>query len=59
MFRFSIAFVATLAVVGATAISISPASAISGSKYDQCMAKCMKESPKGSRCSAYCDQNNR
>jgi hypothetical protein len=59
MFRLSVTLVAALTLVGATAISFSPASALSGSAYDKCMAKCMKSSPTGKRCPAYCDKYNR
>ncbi|SHN86040.1 hypothetical protein SAMN05444170_6531 [Bradyrhizobium erythrophlei] len=58
MFRFSVALTAALAVITATTISISPASAVSGPKYDQCMAKCMKERPTAKTCPAYCDKAN-
>jgi hypothetical protein len=59
MFRFSVALVAALALVAATAISISPASAASGAAYDKCMAKCMKTSPKESLCPYKCQTSVR
>jgi hypothetical protein len=59
MLRFSLAVVVVLAFVGATTIAVSPASALSGTAYDKCMAKCMKNAPKGSRCPYWCENNNR
>lgn len=59
MFRFSVVLVVALALVAATTIGISPVSAASGSAYDRCMAKCMKDSPKGNRCPYFCEHSNR
>jgi hypothetical protein len=57
--RFSLAVVVVLAFVGVTTIAISPASALSGTAYDKCMTKCMKNAPKGNRCPYWCENNNR
>jgi hypothetical protein len=56
MIRFSFGFVAALALLAAATSSISPARALSGAAYEKCMAKCMKNSPKGNRCPEWCDK---
>ena len=57
MIRFSVALVAVLVLTGATALSVSPASAYTGAAYDKCMAQCQK-SGVTNRCSAWCDQRH-
>jgi|GEM_PF-4159073 len=58
MLRFSVALIAVLALAGAAAVSISPASAYTGAAYDKCMVKCQK-SGISNRCPRWCEQNNR
>jgi len=59
MSRISVTLVAALALAGATVISFSPASALSGAAYDKCMEKCMKTSPKTSLCPFKCQSSVR
>jgi len=54
MLRLSVALVAVLALVGTTDFAVSSALAASGAAYDKCMAKCMKNSPKGNVCPGWC-----
>ena len=56
MLRFSVALVASLALIGATTIAVSPASALTGEAYNKCMAKC---NATGSRnCTWWCDRKH-
>ncbi len=57
MFRFSVGLVAVLALIGASIVSISPASAYTGEAYNKCMAKCQKGSLTN-RCSYWCEQKH-
>jgi hypothetical protein len=59
MLRFSFVLVAVLALIGATTVAISPASAYTGVAYDKCMAKCQKTATKASNCPHWCETNNR
>jgi len=57
MIRFSVVLVAVLALIGATTISVSPASAYTGAAYDKCMAQCQKSSVTN-RCSYWCESRH-
>jgi hypothetical protein len=54
MLRFSIALVAVLALIGATTVGVSPASAYTGAAYDKCMVQCQK-SGMTNKCSRWCE----
>jgi hypothetical protein len=56
MIRFSVVLVAVLAVLGATVISVSPASAYTGAAYDKCMAKC--QSSGWHKCAYWCENRH-
>jgi hypothetical protein len=56
MLRFSVLLVAALALIGATSITVSPASAYTGEAYNKCMAKCQAT---GSRhCTWWCERKH-
>jgi hypothetical protein len=57
MLRFSVALVAVAALIGATTVTVSPASAYSGAAYDKCMVKCQKSGLTNS-CPRWCERRN-
>lgn len=57
MHRFSVALVAAMMLAGTTAVSVSPASALTGSAYDKCMAKC-QASGLNKRCNYWCESRH-
>ncbi|SHN81549.1 hypothetical protein [Bradyrhizobium erythrophlei] len=56
MLRFSIALVAVLALIGATTVAVSPASAYTGAAFNKCMAKCQAQGSR--RCDWWCDKKH-
>jgi hypothetical protein len=56
MLRFSVVLAAVLALTGATLISVSPASALSGEAFNKCMAKCQAQGAKN--CTWWCDRKH-
>jgi hypothetical protein len=54
MLRFSVVLVATLALIGATTVAVSPVSAYTGAAYDKCMVQCQK-SGMTNKCSRWCE----
>jgi hypothetical protein len=57
MLRFSMMLVAVLALTGATTVSVSPASALTGAAYDKCMAKC-QAGGLSKRCNYWCENRH-
>ena len=56
MLRFSFVLVAVLALIGATTVAVSPASAYTGEAFNKCMAKCQASGAK--RCTWWCEQKH-
>ena len=56
MLRFSIVLVAALALIGATTVAVSPASAYTGAAYNKCMAKCQATSSRN--CTWWCERKH-